>query len=375
MTYLFDRDNRFLFCNYKVTGECINIFHRRKNKSNMSKNSIASDNNTFFLVILFVIFRVFNRKRRKYLKLCYLAMFLIVIFLLKLQIKDGLPSNFTSLQKCSTNEFFNLETITSCHYIQHIILHRNLVCLAISNLKYRNYNSFYQVLFLLSGDVSLNPGPAQISPPVNVNIWEPFNKKGLHFLHINKNSLLPKINELKCIEINLPGYDILQCDRNRNGGGVACYIRKDLRFNTRALNCKEIENIIFDILLPKSKPITICIFYRPPNQANFMQLIVKSFSLLNLKDNEIYLLGDFNINLLQNENYILNRKGMAVCRGAVHTLINKYQEFCQIFSLMQLITCPTRVTCNTSSPNEHVLTNSSEKIFQSSIIVVCQIIN
>ena len=69
-----------------------------------------------------------------------------------------------------------------------------------------------------------------------------------------------------------------------------------------------------------------------------MELIVKSFYLLNLKDNEIYLLCDFNINLLQNGNYILNRKGMAVCQGAVHTLINKYQEFCQIFSLKQLIT-------------------------------------
>ena len=76
-----------------------------------------------------------------------MAMFLIVIFLLKLQIKDGLPSNFTSLQKCSTNEFFNLETIRSCHYIQHIILHRNLVCLAISNLKYRNYK-FLSVPFV-----------------------------------------------------------------------------------------------------------------------------------------------------------------------------------------------------------------------------------
>ena len=282
-------------------------------------------------------------------------MFLIAIFLLKLQIKDGLPSNFTSLQKCLTNEFFNLETITSCHFIQHIILHRNLVCLAITNLKNRNYNCFYQFLLLLSGDVSLNPAPVQISPPVNVNIWELFNKEGLHFLHININSLLPKIDELKCIpnktkatiigitesklddtvpdlEVNLPGYDILQCDRNRNGGGVACCIRKDLCFNTRALNCKEIENIIFAILLPKSKPITIGIFHRPPNQTNFMELIVKSFSLLNLKDNEIYLLADFNINLSHNRNYILNRKEMAVCQGAVHTLINKYQEFCQIFT-------------------------------------------
>ena len=38
-------------------------------------------------------------------------------------------------------------------------------------------------------------------------------------------------------------------DRNRNGGGVACYIKKDLCFNTRALNCKENEKFVFDILL------------------------------------------------------------------------------------------------------------------------------
>ena len=71
-------------------------------------------------------------------------------------------------------------------------------------------------------------------------------KKGLPFLHININSLLPKTDELKCIanktkatiigiaeskldhtvpdlKVNLSGYDILWCDRNRNGGGVTCY--------------------------------------------------------------------------------------------------------------------------------------------------------
>ena len=164
----------------------------------MSKISITLDNNVFFLVIVFNrIFRVFNRKRRKHLKLCYLAIFLIVILLLKFQIKDGFPFNFTSLQKFSTNEFFNLETITLCYYILHITLHQNLVSLAVANQKYKDYNNFYQFLLLLSGDVSLNPGPVQISLAVNINICEPLNKKGLHFLHININSLLPKIDELK----------------------------------------------------------------------------------------------------------------------------------------------------------------------------------
>ena len=130
------------------------------------------------------------------------------------------------------------------------MFHQNLVCLSITNLKYKDHTSFY----LLLGDVSLNPGPVQISQAVNTNILETLNKKGLYFFHISTNSLLPKINESKYIanktqaaiigiteskldhtvpdlEVNLPGYDILRCDRNTNGGGVACYVRKDLCFN------------------------------------------------------------------------------------------------------------------------------------------------
>ena len=137
-----DRGNRFLFCNYKVTGKCINIFHQRKNKSNMFKISITSDNNAFFLVIILVIFRVFSRKRREHLKLCYLADFLLAIFLSKFQIKYGFLFNFNFLQKCPTNEFFNLETITPCHCIHHTTLHKDWSCLAITNLKCKDYNNF-----------------------------------------------------------------------------------------------------------------------------------------------------------------------------------------------------------------------------------------
>ena len=130
-------------------------------------------------------------------------------------------------------------------------------------------------------------------------------KKGLHFLHIKINNLLSKKDEIRCIanktkaaiigitepkldhtvpdpEVNFPGYDILRCDRNRNGSGVACYIRKDLCFSTRNLHCKEIENLVFDILLPKSKPITIGVFYRPPNQAEFKDLMGKKIMILTL---------------------------------------------------------------------------------------------
>ena len=54
-----------------------------------------------------------------------------------------------------------------------------------------------------------------------------------------------------------------------------------------------------------------------------MELLVKSFFLLNLKDNEIYCLSDFNINLLQNGNYISNSKGMAACQGPASTYLDE----------------------------------------------------
>ena len=115
----------------------------------------------------------------------------------------------------------------------------------------------------------------------------------------------------------------LRCDRNRNSGGVACYIRKDLCFNTGTLHCKEIENLVFGILLPKSKPVAIGVFWK-----NF----VEKFSNLNLKDSEIYLFGDFNINLFQNGKYMLYGKRSTTSQRSVHTMINRYKEICQINS-------------------------------------------
>ena len=135
------------------------------------------------------------------------------------------------------------------------------------NLRYKSYTNFNKFLLLLSGDVSLNPGLIQSSPDVSSTIREPLNKKGVHSLDININSLHSKTDGIRFIankseaaiigitesnldytipnsEINFPVYDILLCDRNRNDG------RKYLCFNTKTLHCKEIENLVFDILLP-----------------------------------------------------------------------------------------------------------------------------
>ena len=117
------------------------------------------------------------------------------------------------------------------------------------------------------------------------NEWDCFKSKGLHLNHLNINSLLQKIDELRYIanssnaavigiskskldesvlqsEIQINNYDLPRRDRNRNGGGVACYIRSDISYIQKQCFPEEIENIFFEILLPKTKPIVAGIIYR-----------------------------------------------------------------------------------------------------------------
>ena len=65
-----------------------------------------------------------------------------------------------------------------------------------------------------------------------------------------------------------------------------------------------IEDTFLDILLPKTKPIFVGIIYRPPNNIKFLECFNKHMDDMNL-DNEIFLLGYFNRNLLHNGKYIL----------------------------------------------------------------------
>ena len=83
-----------------------------------------------------------------------------------------------------------------------------------------------------------------------------FKKKGLHFAHLNCNSLLSKIDEIRqfsldfkphvlCLsetkidssvthaEVEIDGYSIIRRDRNRHGGGVDCYVNNSIHYNER----------------------------------------------------------------------------------------------------------------------------------------------
>ena len=101
-------------------------------------------------------------------------------------------------------------------------------------------------------------------------------------------------------EILIDNYDLLRCDQNRNGGSVACYFRNDFSYTKKSVFPIDIENVFFEIHLPKTKSITVGTAYRPPNQINFIKTLSEHFVKLDMTNKETYSLGDFTVNLYHN---------------------------------------------------------------------------
>ena len=166
-------------------------------------------------------------------------------------------------------------------------------------------------------------------------------------------------------EVEIDGYTIFRCDRNRNGGGVALYIDKKVGSTIRGTFSSDTENVFIDILLPKTKPILVGIAYNP-FQPEFLDNLSSAISNAENFDNqEVYLLGDFNINLYHNQKYILYKNKVLSSQEILKNITSstdayqviRYQEFSSLYGLKQLIKTPTRITTNKSSLLDHIYTN------------------
>ena len=159
-------------------------------------------------------------------------------------------------------------------------------------------------------------------------------------------------------ELFIEGYDLIRSDRNRHGGGVACYIKKERHYNVRSPTCpSNLENIFLDLHLPNSKSILIGILYRPPDQSGYLDMLSSAIADMEDFDNrEVYFLGDLNFNLLNNSKYILDTK----YTNERVPWAKKYSHFCNMHNLKQLIRSPTRVAKSCSTLLDHILTNANE---------------
>ena len=135
--------------------------------------------------------------------------------------------------------------------------------------------------------------------------------------------------------------------------GVCIYIKEQLNHKNRedlTTNIEDIfESVFIEICTPIGKNIIIGVIYRPPN--NKFEIFENAMNeLLNKIDREnkiCYLMGDFNIDLLQSE----------TC-----DIANKFSE--QLFTscFYPIITKPTRITEHTATLIDNIFTNNIEKL-------------
>ena len=154
-------------------------------------------------------------------------------------------SHHSKIRLCTAKEFFLIESIKICDDLNN---ENQYLCLWLSCLNqikcHKNQFHYLKLVLLLSWDISLNPGPIQNNHLKEY--WKKIRNRGLHFIHFNINSLLPRIDELRKIvkisnptiigitetkldnsigdsEISIDGYCTIRRDQNRKGGGVICH--------------------------------------------------------------------------------------------------------------------------------------------------------
>ena len=86
-----------------------------------------------------------------------------------------------------------------CDDFQFSVTRMNSAFYSVSKLEYRNLNSSFYLLILLSGDISLNSEPNHQHKLQCLNEWNIFKSRGLHFILLSINSLSPKIEQLQVI--------------------------------------------------------------------------------------------------------------------------------------------------------------------------------
>ena len=215
-------------------------------------------------------------------------------------------------------------------------------------------------------------------------------RKGMVIASLNINSLPAHIDEIKILlqeqnihilalnetKINadfpsellkVEGYQFDRYDRNRNGGGVAFYIRdslevvirEDLPVSSLELRCIEVKPV-------RAKAFFVVSWYRPPSdRTETFDKLEGVLKCLESEGKEIILLGDTNCDVSSikspqtdsNQSLTNNTK----------RLLDLYNSF----GLKQLISEPTRETIDTSSIINHIAFSNHFNVVESGVLKTC----
>jgi len=194
------------------------------------------------------------------------------------------------------------------------------------------------------------------------NLNSELKANDLKIIHVNSRSLYPnKIDNLRIMACNLKPtiicvsetwlnssipdiavdilfYKIFRYDTEMNSGSVCIYVHEDLAAKLITVpdykHTAGFDFIVLNVQYLKNKSFTVAAIYlHPPVTINIFQEFTKITHYLISLNKRMYLLGDFNINYLNKNNFLTKR----------------LENFLYINKLKQVILEPTRCTDQTKT--------------------------
>ena len=174
------------------------------------------------------------------------------------------------------------------------------------------------------------------------------SSRDMDILCISETWLLPTIPSKL---VSIPGYSVHRCDGGR-GGGVCIYVKTIFNITVLTTNLDKsplVEDIWLVIQSHKFPSFIVGCIYRHPHAPNVsFNYLFDLFSCICLRKKPFLILGDINDNILSPDNKIGN---------IIYNL-----------GLSQLIDKPTRVTSNSSTLIDLVITNKRDFVIHSDVL-------
>ena len=144
---------------------------------------------------------------------------------------------------------------------------------------------------------------------------------------------------------------LISTDRPQHGGGLIVYVKDGIKCERRTdLECERIECVWLEIFPINSKSFLVGNIYRHPNETvSWNEHLDNMCDKILECEKELYLLGDFNRDLMQ------------------EVIKNNWLEYMESFGLYQVINVPTRVTDQSATLIDHIYTNNKCNILMTKV--------
>ena len=214
------------------------------------------------------------------------------------------------------------------------------------------YGTCWRCFYLSVMKAVIAPDPAEKSPHDF-----PFNYRPQRTLLYSLISET-RINVEPHTSIDIPGYTFVHFPSPTTVGGVGAYFSNFVNYTeikTLKMQIRGCEDLWFDVRFPgQTEKYIIAVIYRHPwdNVDEFLHSFDEKLQTLNNNNRKVILMGDINIDL-----------------NSDSSSRTDYIHLIESNAFHSLITQPTRVTADSKTIIDHVLTNDNESTISSGVFL------